>query len=90
MAYRKQCDYGECLKDLEREDSPYFQIHGSISEQMRDEYGHIEYRYLTPHPNTKLAFCDTGCFCGWVEEQKEQTPFVRRGPREFIPRENLY
>lgn len=87
MAYRKQCDH--CRADLETTDAPYLQIHGSISEQTKDEQRNIEYRYLTPHPNTKLALCDDACVLGWLNDMRNTTPFVRRS-RRVIPNNTLY
>ena len=89
MAYAKHCDRMECGKPLGNNDLPFLQIHGSISEQMEDAYRNIEYRYLTPHPNFKGAWCDATCLTEWVEEQKKQTPFTRRMPRDLIHRRLL-
>lgn len=76
MAYRKQCD--SCEELLGQEDVPFIQIHGSISEQVEDREGKVEYRYITPHPNTKLAFCDIVCLGTWIEKTKKGIDFVSR------------
>lgn len=83
MAYVKKCD--ACGLEMERPGESIIQIHGSISEQMTDANRRIEYRYLTPHPNTKLAFHDVGCLQDWIVEQQERNPFIprwRRYPQE--------
>lgn len=86
MAYIKQCDRADCHRELGQDEFPFLQIHGSVSEQVDVRYGGVEYRYLTPHKDAKLAFCDADCFAGWVQEQKGFIPFVRRGGRTLIHR----
>ena len=84
MAYVKKCDRMDCGKVLGEADVPFLQIHGSVSEQAEDHRRNIEYRYLTPHAHFKGAWCDTACLAGWIDEQRKQTPFTKRTPREFI------
>lgn len=79
MAYIKICD--ACGKEMEKHGDTIIQIHGSISEQMTDSQGRVDYRYLTPHPNTKLAFHDVGCLQDWIVDRQEETPFVPRWKR---------
>jgi hypothetical protein len=75
MAYVKQCD--QCNRPLGGSDVPFFQVHGSISEQIEDG-DNIEYRYITPTPRFKGAWCDLDCFKEWLDELKKQLPFVKR------------
>lgn len=78
MAYRKQCDYEKCRAMLGVKDVPFIQIHGSISEQREDGNGAVQYRYLTEHVNSKLAFCNDNCFKDWVVSRGTKRPFVQR------------
>lgn len=88
MAYRKQCD--ACLEELDRPNTAYLQIHGSISEQVTDDERAVEYRYLTPHANTKLALCSPDCFLAWVDERRKEIPFVPRPKYRTYPHRELY
>lgn len=81
MAFKKICDYDECGKTLGSQGS-FLQLHGSVSEQLEED-GNVEYRYLTPHPNSKLAYCNTTCLVGWIEQEKARSSFTRRAPRDY-------
>lgn len=86
MAYRKQCDYDGA--ELGMDDTAYLQIHGSISQQIESSDGtEISYRYLTPHQNTKLAFCNAACLTKWIAEQEQEIPYESR---QVIHRRNVY
>ena len=76
MAYRKQCDNKECGK-LFGDGTPFVQIHGSVSDQVEtgDE---VKFRYLTPHSNSKLAFCNEACENKWRVAQRGNTEFTQR------------
>lgn len=75
--FRKLCDYHRI--EIGQDGATYLQIHGSVSEQIESPDGEtIEYRFLTPYQNSKLSFCDVGCFTAWVEEKSRQKPFVQR------------
>lgn len=87
MAFRKQCDHRGCGKLLGNSDQPFLQFHGSMSEQIETADGTVEYRYLTPHARSKLAFCGAECLEGWIEEAKEQSQFMQR---DFIHSDGLY
>lgn len=76
MAYIKKCD--ACGKEMELPGETIIQIHGSVSEQKTDEHGRIDYRYLTPHPNAKLAFHEVGCMQVWIADMQENIPFQPR------------
>lgn len=86
MAYRKQCDYDG--SELGMDGNAYLQLHGSLSEQIESPDGKgIEWRFLTPYSNTKLAFCTSDCLNKWIEQQQQNTPYQQR---EVIPRRNVY
>lgn len=75
--FRKLCDYHRT--EIGQDGAPYLQIHGSISEQIEHPDGEtVEYRFLTPYQNTKLAFCDTDCLTAWIEEKSNDISFTSR------------
>lgn len=76
MAYRKMCDFDG--SELGMDDNSFINIWGSVTDQIESIDGEVQFRYLTPRPQTKLAFCSGDCFIGWVNLQRIDNPYVKR------------
>lgn len=70
------CDFDG--SELGMDNNPFINIWGSVTDQIEDVDGEVQFRYLTPRPQTKLAFCNTDCFAGWMLLQRIDNPFVDR------------
>lgn len=70
------CDYDGV--ELGMDNNPFLSIWGSISDQIEDFDGVVQYRYLTS-PQAKLAFCSSDCLVKWLDEQRQEKQYVERG-----------
>lgn len=69
---------------LGNDETPFLQVHGSISEQIEDGNETIKFRYLTNYHQSKLAFCDDGCMVLWLRKQQSAKEFRLRPQADEI------
>jgi len=70
------CDFDGA--ELGMDNNPFMNIWGSVSDQIENLDGEVQFRYLTDRPQTKLAFCNGDCFVSWLEIQRADNPYVAR------------
>lgn len=71
------CDYDGV--ELGMDNNPFLSIWGTISDQIEDTDGVVQYRYLTNTNQAKLAFCTGDCLLKWLDEQRNDRQYVERG-----------